>query len=175
MEINDIFKPFLGVFKVGAFSFGGGYAMIPLIKKEIIDIHHWLSVDQFLDIIAISQMTPGPIAINAATFVGYKVGGFWGSAAATIGVTSPSFLIIIILALLIIRYRHLPWLDAFFKGVRPAVIALIVQAAYSVGKSSFTGIKDMLVAAVVFVGLYLLKINPLIIIVMAAILGIVIY
>ncbi|ABY95875.1 MULTISPECIES: chromate transporter [Thermoanaerobacter] len=166
---------FWAFFKVGAFSFGGGYAMIPLIKKEIIDIHHWLSVDQFLDIIAISQMTPGPIAINAATFVGYKVGGFWGSAAATIGVTSPSFLIIIILALLIIRYRHLPWLDAFFKGVRPAVIALIVQAAYSVGKSSFTGIKDMLVAAVVFVGLYLLKINPLIIIVMAAILGIVIY
>ena len=166
---------FWAFFKVGAFSFGGGYAMIPLIKKEIIDIHHWLSVDQFLDIIAISQMTPGPIAINAATFVGYKVGGFWGSAAATIGGTSPSFLIIIILALLIIRYRHLPWLDAFFKGVRPAVIALIVQAAYSVGKSSFTGIKDMLVAAVVFVGLYLLKINPLIIIVMAAILGIVIY
>ncbi|WP_422449268.1 chromate transporter, partial [Thermoanaerobacterium sp. DL9XJH110] len=152
---------FWAFFKVGAFSFGGGYAMIPLIEKEIIDIHHWLSVDQFLDIIAISQMTPGPIAINAATFVGYKVGGFWGSAAATIGVTAPSFLIIIILALLLIRYRHLPWLDAFFKGVRPAVIALIVQAAYSVGKSSFTGIKDMLVAAVVFAGLYLLKINPL--------------
>jgi len=84
-------------------------------------------------------------------------------------------LIIIILVLLIIKYRHLPWLDAFFKGVRPAVITLIVQAAYSVGKSSFTGIKDMLVAAVVFVGLYLFKINPLIIIVMAAILGIVIY
>jgi chromate transporter len=166
---------FWAFFKVGAFSFGGGYAMIPLIEKEIIDIHHWLSVDQFLDIIAISQMTPGPIAINAATFVGYKVGGFWGSAAATIGVTAPSFLIIIILALLLIRYRHLPWLDAFFKGVRPAVIALIVQAAYSVGKSSFTGIKDMLVAAVVFAGLYLLKINPLIMIVMAAILGIVIY
>ncbi|MDK2794243.1 MAG: chromate transporter, partial [Caldanaerobacter sp.] len=131
--------------------------------------------DQFLDIIAISQMTPGPIAINAATFVGYKIGRFWGSVAATIGVTAPSFLIIIILALLIIRYRHLPWLEAFFKGVRPAVIALIVQAAYSVGKSSFTGIKDMLVAAMVFVGLYLLKINPLIIILMAAILGIVIY
>ena len=166
---------FWAFFKVGAFSFGGGYAMIPLIKKEIIDIHHWLSMDQFLDIIAISQMTPGPIAINAATFVGYKIGGFWGSVAATIGVTAPSFLIIIILALLIIRYRHLPWLDAFFKGVRPAVIALIVQAAYSVGKSSFTGIKDMLVAAVVFVGLYLLKINPLIIILMAAILGTVIY
>ncbi|HBT48900.1 MAG: Chromate transporter [Caldanaerobacter subterraneus] len=166
---------FWAFFKVGAFSFGGGYAMIPLIKKEIIDIHHWLSMDQFLDIIAISQMTPGPIAINAATFVGYKIGGFWGSVAATIGVTAPSFLIIIILALLIIRYRHLPWLEAFFKGVRPAVIALIVQAAYSVGKSSFTGIKDMLVAAMVFVGLYLLKINPLIIILMAAILGIVIY
>lgn len=166
---------FWAFFKVGAFSFGGGYAMIPLIKKEIIDIHHWLSMDQFLDIIAISQMTPGPIAINAATFVGYKIGGFWGSAAATIGVTAPSFLIIIILALLIIKYRHLPWLEAFFKGVRPAVIALIVQAAYSVGKSSFTGIKDMLVAAMVFVGLYLLKINPLIIILMAAILGIVIY
>ncbi|WP_028992449.1 chromate transporter [Thermoanaerobacter thermocopriae] len=162
-------------FKIGAFSFGGGYAMIPLIEKEIIDIHHWLSVDQFLDIIAISQMTPGPIAINAATFVGYKIGGFWGSVAATIGVTAPSFLIIIILALLIMRYRHLPWLDDFFKGVRPAVIALIIQAANSVGKSSFASIKDVLVAVVVFVGLYLLKINPLIMIVVAATLGIAMY
>jgi len=166
---------FWAFFKVGAFSFGGGYAMIPLIEKEIIDIHHWLPVQEFLDVIAISQMTPGPIAINSATFVGYKVGGFWGSVMATLGVTAPSFLIILILALLIYRYRNLPMLDSFFKGVRPAVIALIVQAAYSVGRSSFSGAKDFVVAAVVFVGLYLLKINPLIIIALSAVIGIVIY
>lgn len=162
-------------FKIGAFSFGGGYAMIPLIQKEIIDIHHWLPIDQLLDVIAISQMTPGPFAINSATFVGYKVAGFWGSAMATLGVTAPSFIIILVLALLIYKYRNLPMLDSFFKGVRPAVIALIVQAAYSVGRSSFSGAKDFAVACAVFVGLYLLKINPLIIIGLSAVMGILIY
>ncbi|HHW01312.1 MAG TPA: chromate transporter [Thermoanaerobacterales bacterium] len=166
---------FCAFFKVGAFSFGGGYAMIPLIEKEIIEIHHWLPMKEFLDVIAISQMTPGPIAINSATFVGYKVGGFWGSVAATLGVTAPSFIIIMILALLILRYRNLPLLNAFFKGVRPAVIALIIQAAYSVAKSSFSSIKDFLVASGVFIGLYLFKINPLIVIALSAVIGIIIY
>lgn len=166
---------FWAFFKVGAFSFGGGYAMIPLIEKEIIDIHHWLPMQEFLDILAISQMTPGPIAINSATFVGYKVAGFWGSVMATLGVTAPSFLVILILALLILRYRHLPLLDAFFKGVRPAVIALIVQAAYSVGRSSFSGAKDIILALAVFVGLYKLKMNPLIIIALSAAAGIIMY
>ena len=166
---------FLTFFKIGAFSFGGGYAMIPLIQKEIIDIHHWLPIEQFLDIIAVSQMTPGPIAINAATFVGYKVAGIGGSLAATLGVTCPSFLIILTIAILIMKFRHVSWLDAFFIGVRPAVIALIIQAAYSVAKNSFSGIKDIMIAAAVFCGLYLLKINPLLIIAMAALLGIVLY
>lgn len=166
---------FWAFFKVGAFSFGGGYAMIPLIEKEIIEIHHWLPMKEFLDIIAISQMTPGPIAVNSATFVGYKVAGFWGSVVATIGVTAPSFLIILMLALLILRYRNLPVLDSFFTGVRPAVIALIVQAAYSVGKSSFSGVKDFAVAIAVFLGLYLFKLNPIIAIALSAMIGIFIY
>jgi chromate transporter len=166
---------FLTFFKIGAFSFGGGYAMIPLIQKEIIDSHHWLPIEQFLDIIAVSQMTPGPIAINAATFVGYKVAGIGGSLAATLGVTAPSFLIILIIAFLIMKFRHVSWLDAFFIGVRPAVIALIIQAAYSVAKNSFSGVRDIIIAVAVFCGLYLLKINPLLIIAMAALLGIALY
>lgn len=162
-------------FKIGAFSFGGGYAMIPLIQREIIDINHWLPIDQFIDIIAISQMTPGPIAINAATFVGYKIAGFWGSVVSTMGVVFPSFIIIILIAFLISKYRNLPLLDNFFIGIRPAVIALIIQAAYSVGKSSFASYKDIVVAILVFIGVYFTKINPIIIIALTALLGIIIY
>jgi len=166
---------FWSFFKIGAFSFGGGYAMIPLIEKEIIDIHGWLPIDQFLDIIAISQMTPGPIAINAATFVGYRVAGTWGSVVSTLGVTAPSFILILTLAFLIIKYRNLPLVDKFFIGVRPVVIALIVHAGCSVAQRSFTGVKDLMLAAAVFGALYLFKINPILIIAGAAAAGILIY
>ncbi|ADL08784.1 chromate transporter [Thermosediminibacter oceani] len=166
---------FLSFFKIGLFSFGGGYAMIPLIQKEIIDINGWLTLEQFMDIIAISQMTPGPIAVNAATFVGYRIAGFWGAAAATAGVTAPSLIIILLLAFLIKKYRGLAWVDAFFSGVRPAVIALIVKAAYSLGRGSILGIKDIILALAVLAGLYIFKLNPILIIALAAAAGILIY
>ncbi|TYP58758.1 chromate transporter [Thermosediminibacter litoriperuensis] len=166
---------FWSFFKIGLFSFGGGYAMIPLIQKEIIDINGWLTLEQFMDVIAISQMTPGPIAVNAATFVGYRIAGFRGAALATAGVTAPSFVIILLLAFLVRKYRGLTWVDAFFFGVRPAVIALIVKAAYSLGKSSILGIKDIILTFAVLAGLYIFKLNPILIIALAAAAGILIY
>jgi chromate transporter len=166
---------FWSFFKVGLFSFGGGYAMIPLIEKEIVDVHNWLPTNEFLDIIAISQLTPGPIAVNAATFVGQKVAGFLGSVVATVGVTAPSFIIILTIAVLLKRYRSLPTVDAFFEGVRPAVIALIVKAAYSVARSSFSGVRDFVIALIIFIGLYKFKTNPLLVIAIAAILGLLLY
>ncbi|MCG0275763.1 MAG: chromate transporter [Thermosediminibacteraceae bacterium] len=167
-------KLFLVFFKIGLFSFGGGYAMIPFIQKEIIDINGWLTLEQFMDIIAISQMTPGPIAVNAATFVGYRIAGFWGATSATLGVTLPSVIIILFLAFMITKYRALKWVDYFFLGIRPAVIALIVKAAYSLGKNSILGIRDVLIAFGVFLGLYAFKINPILLIALAAFFGILI-
>ncbi|NLV89566.1 MAG: chromate transporter, partial [Tissierellia bacterium] len=91
--MENLIKLFISFFKIGAFSFGGGYAMLPLIKEEIIDVHGWLTNTEFIDIIAISEMTPGPIAINSATFLGYKVAGVLGSVVATIAVVLPSFIV----------------------------------------------------------------------------------
>lgn len=169
-----LLRLFITFFKIGAFSFGGGYAMIPLIEREVVEIYKWLPIDEFLDIIAISQMTPGPIAVNSATFVGYKIAGFWGSIVATIGVALPSFILITLISVFMERYRNITIVDSFFQGVRPAVIALIVQAAFSVGKNSFSSTKDFLIAIAVCIGIYQ-KINPIMIIVFTAISGILIY
>jgi len=95
---------FLEFFKVGLFTFGGGYAMIPLIQKDIVEGHRWLNMEQFADIIAIAEMTPGPIAVNSATFVGYKVAKFWGALVSTIGVILPSFLVIWAIASVFISF-----------------------------------------------------------------------
>ena len=93
--MNPILSVFLTFLKIGAFTFGGGYAMIPLIQREAVEKHGWVSDDDILEIVAVAESTPGPIAINAATFVGYRVGGFFGAAAATMGVVLPSFCIIL--------------------------------------------------------------------------------
>jgi len=170
-----LLRLFWAFFKIGLFSFGGGYAMIPFIQREIIDVNGWLTLEQFMDIIAISQMTPGPIAVNAATFVGYKIAGFWGSVSATCGVAAPSAIIILTLAFLLKKYRSLRWVDNFFVGTRPAVIALIVNAAYSLGKNSILGIKDGLMALLALLGLYVFKINPILLIFIASLVGILLY
>lgn len=124
-QIADLFGVFL---KIGAFTFGGGYAMIPLIQREVVDNRHWIEREDILEITAISQSTPGPIAINAATFVGYEVGGFWGSVAATVGVTLPSFLIILALSAVLQRFSSLTPVRYAFFGIQAGVLALLVQA-----------------------------------------------
>ena len=121
-----ILKLFLTFLKIGAFSFGGGYAMLPLIEKEIIEVHQWLTTKEFIDILAVVEMTPGPIAINSATFLGYKVAGFWGSVAATIGVVLPSIIIILIIAHFLSKFKDSPYVEWAFRGIRPVVLGLIV-------------------------------------------------
>jgi len=101
-------KLFWEFIKIGAFTFGGGYAMIPLIERGIVTKYHWLTMEQFTDLIAIAEMTPGPIAINSATFVGYKVAKFWGAVVATMGVVLPSFLIIWAIASVFFQFQNNP-------------------------------------------------------------------
>lgn len=117
--------------QVGLFCVGGGYASMPLIQAQVIDVHGWLSISEFIDIFAISQMTPGPIGINAATFVGMKVAGFLGAIVATLGFVTPTFILGIILAKLFFKYGNIGVIKGILNGLRPAVVALICSAGMS--------------------------------------------
>ena len=117
--------------QVGLFCVGGGYASMPLIQAQVIDVHGWLSMSELIDIFTISQMTPGPIGINAATFVGMKVAGFLGAIVATLGFVTPSFILGIILAKLFFKYGNIGVIKGILNGLRPAVVALICSAGMS--------------------------------------------
>ena len=117
--------------QVGLFCVGGGYASMPLIQAQVIDMHNWLSMSEFVDIFTISQMTPGPIGINAATFVGMKIAGVGGAIVATLGFVTPSFILGIILAKLFFKYGNIGVIRGILNGLRPAVVALICSAGLS--------------------------------------------
>lgn len=122
--------------KIGLFTFGGGYAMIPLIEKEVVDKKKWISGEELLDVIAISESTPGPIAVNAATFIGKKIGGFVGALCATLGVVLPSFIIIVAVSFFFEAFRELRIVRYAFFGIRAGVLALILKALISMFKQS---------------------------------------
>jgi chromate transporter len=124
--MSQLLKIFWSFLKIGAFTFGGGYAMIPLIQHEVINRRGWLSEEEFIDLLTIAQTAPGPISLNTAVFVGYKFQRYWGALAAILGVVIPSFIIIIVVAIFFANIRNNVWVDAAFKGMRPAVVALIV-------------------------------------------------
>ena len=133
---GGLFELFWSFFKIGLFTFGGGYAMIPLIQKEAVESKNWISDDDILEIIAIAESTPGPIAINSATFVGYRVHGFWGSFFATLGVVMPSFLIILTIAFVLKEFQSIAAVKYAFWGIRAGVLALIFKAVVNMYKKS---------------------------------------
>lgn len=161
--------------KIGAFGFGGGYAMLPLIEKEVVTLNHWLSPTEFIDIVAISQMTPGPIAINAATFIGYRQAGVFGSAVATAGVVAAPFLIVMVVTRVLLRFKNSPVVEGIMSGIRPALIGLILAATYSVGRTSLVDVKSTAVAVAVLVTLVYTKIHPILVIVLAGIAGFILF
>lgn len=123
---------FWAFFQVGLFSIGGGYAALPLIQARVVDAHHWLSLAEFTDVVTISQMTPGPIGINAATFVGTKTAGIPGSLAATLGCVTPSFIIVLGLAYIYTKYNNIDIIQGILGGLRPAVVGLIAASGLSI-------------------------------------------
>lgn len=127
----------LSFLQIGLFSIGGGYAALPIIQDQVVHVHGWLTMREFADILTISQMTPGPIAINAASFVGTKIDGLPGAITASIGVVIPSFIIVLTLSYLYYKYRQLTAIQAVLKGLRPAVVALIASAGVSLGIDAF--------------------------------------
>ena len=130
---------FLSFLQIGAFSFGGGYAAMPLIQNQVVQLHPWLSQSEFTDLITISQMTPGPIAVNSATFVGTRIAGVPGALAATIGCVLPSCILVTILAKIYLKYRNFSLLQDILKSLRPAVIAMIAAAGVSILVTAFWG------------------------------------
>ncbi|MBW4827945.1 MAG: chromate transporter [Clostridiaceae bacterium] len=172
MELLNLFLSFL---KIGAFTFGGGYAMIPLIEKEVIEVHGWLTAKEFIDILAVVEMTPGPVAINSATFLGYKVGGVLGSILATTAVVLPSVIIIILIAHFLSKFKNSPYVDWAFKGIRPVVLGLIVSASISVAKNAFIDFKSVIIGGVLFYLISFKKLHPILAIILAGAAGVLVY
>lgn len=138
---------FLSFLQIGLFSFGGGYAAMPLIQEQIVDTHGWLSMSEFTDLITISQMTPGPIAINSATFVGIKIAGLAGAAVATAGCIFPSCVIVTLLAKIYLKYRNVKTFQSVLDSLRPAVVAMIAAAGVSILTSAFWQNADKIILA----------------------------
>lgn len=130
-------------FKIGLFSIGGGYASLPLIEKEVVELHGWLTMTEFTDIITISQMTPGPVAINTSTFVGTQIGGLLGAIIATLGCVTPSFIIVLLLAYIYVKYKNVTIVSDILFGLRPAVVSLIGVAGLSIVMLAFFGEKKL--------------------------------
>lgn len=167
-----ILEIFLIYFKIGAFTIGGGYAMIPLIQQQIVDKKKWMTDEEFMDMFAVIQSAPGPIAVNSAVFLGYKVGGVLGSIMATLGAVLPSFIIILLIAVFFRDIREYAFMQAIFKGVRPAVVALIAAAVYKLVKSSRLTKSGILISIGSLLVLIFFDLSPIWLIVLSALLGI---
>lgn len=171
---------FFSFLQIGLFSFGGGYAAMPLIQGQVVDIHGWLEMSEFTDLITISQMTPGPIAINSATFVGIKIAGIPGALVATAGCILPSCIIATLIAKLYLKYRDMAVLQGVLTSLRPAVVAMIASAGISVLITAFWGedtVIDLLQTNWILVVIFLLcvlllrktKMNPILVMVLAGV------
>lgn len=162
-------RMFFTFFKIGAFTLGGGYAMIPLIQKEIVDINKWLKEEDFVDALAVTQAAPGAVAINTAVFVGLKIQGIPGSIACALGAVLPSFLIIVIIASFFYSFQSLQFVEWIFSGIRPAVLGLIAAAGFGLGKTILTTYKSLIVFAASLFALLVLDLDPIIVLIFAAV------
>src|SRR5665647_683352 len=151
--IKKSLKLFIVFLKIGAFTFGGGYAMIPFIEKEIVEKNEWIKSEDIVDIFAIIQSVPGVIAVNSSTFVGYRVAGIAGALAATLGVILPSFVVISVIALFLYDFKNYPYVTEAFNGIRAGVTALMVSVVIKLGKSSVKGTIPLIIAMAAFLSL----------------------
>lgn len=164
---------FCTFFKIGAFTFGGGYAMIPLIQKEAVEKKGWVTDDDILEIIAIAESTPGPIAINSATFVGYRAAGVFGSFCATFGVVLPSFVIILLISYILRGFQDIAAVQYAFNGIRAGVLALLFKALWGMYKKSPKGWAAYVVMAGAFVLTAFLDVHVLLVIIGCALFGLI--
>lgn len=170
-------KLFLTFFKIGLFNFGGGYAMISFLQNEVVFKNGWLTTAQFTDIVAISQVTPGPVGINMATYTGYAAGGDgWGALIATTAVCLPSFIVMLLVSKYFLKYQHTQAVEGIFKGLRPAVVGLIAAAALVLcNRENFIGLSSVLLFAGAFLAVWKRKMGPLAVLFWSAAAGLVFY
>jgi len=169
--IKSYWELFITFFKIGAFTFGGGYAMIPIMRNEVVNKKKWMEDAVFMDMLAIAQSMPGPIALNTALFVGNKRNGFKGSLFSGLGVILPSFIVILLIAIVFTQFKDNPVIERIFKGIRPAVVALIAAPLIGMGKSAGITWKTLWIPIAVVLLVWLLGISPMYIIVGAIIIG----
>ena len=169
-----LWELFITFAKVGVMTFGGGYAMLPILQREVVEGKGWASDEELTDYFAIGQCTPGIIAVNTATFIGQKQAGFWGGIMATLGVVFPSIVIITLLAGVIDAFSHLMWVQHAFGGIRVCVCVLIFNAVVKLWKSAVKDKWAFGIFAVVLVGSLLLDLSPVVYVLFAAVAGIVI-
>ncbi|MFW6035668.1 MAG: chromate transporter [Halothermotrichaceae bacterium] len=162
---------FTTFFRIGLFTFGGGFAMIPLIRKEIVENRGWVEKDKFLDAVSVTQSVPGAVAINLSIFFGYNIAGIFGAFVSALGVVLPSFLIILIIALNFKKFSGNPIAENIFKGIRPAVVALIIYAGYELGKGIDWSLKLILTLGIVFTASAFFGVSPIILIIGVLIIG----
>ena len=163
--------------KIGLLGFGGGYAMISLIQYEVVEHYAWVSSEEFADIIAISQMTPGPIGINSATYIGYTAtGNVWGALIATFAVMLPSFVLLTLVGRLLIKHKENAYLKGIFVGLRPVMVGLVAAAALLLmTKETFIDYKAILIATAAFVLVYFVRMHPIWVIVLSGVAGFLLY
>lgn len=176
---------FYTFFKIGLFGFGGGYAMLSMIQGEVVTRYDWLTPQEFTDIVAISQMTPGPIGINSATYVGFTAtGSVWGSVVATLAVVLPSFILMLTISKLFLKYQKHPAVEAVFAGLRPAVVGLLASAALVLMNAENFGsptedtrsfVISCIIFLLAFVGTKKYKLNPIGMIVACGVAGLILY
>ncbi len=166
-----IFSLFLVFLKIGAFTWGGGYVMLPLIRNEVIQKRKWLTLEEFIDGIAIAQSSPGAIAVNAATFVGNKLAGKKGAVAAVLGAVLPSYISIVVVAIFFLQFQQITVVRNFFKGAIPAVLALIVAAIIDFGRQALKKYLDVIISLCLLFLLLYFRIHPILIVVIAGMLG----
>jgi len=172
-SMKELWQVFAAFFKIGAFTFGGGLAMIPMIQREAVEKYHWVTDDDILEIVAIAESTPGPIAINAATFVGYRVGGVLGSAAATFGTVLPSFVIILAISYVLRQFQQLPVVQYAFWGIRAGVLAMLLKSLWTMYKKTAKGWVSYVAMAAAFLLTAVLDVHILIVIAGCAAFGLV--
>ena len=168
--MNIYLEAFGIFFKIGAFTIGGGYAMVPLIENEIVTKRKWIAQEDFIDLLAISQSAPGILAVNISIFIGYKLRGIRGSIITALGTILPSFIIILAIALFFHSFKDNPIVERIFKGIRPAVVALIAAPLYKMGKSAGVTRKTVIFPVIAALLVWQLNLSPIYIII-AAILG----
>ena len=168
---NIYWTAFKTFFKIGAFTLGGGYAMIPIIEAEVVDKYKWVDKEQFLDLIAVSQSCPGVFAINVSTFIGYKLRGMKGAICTTLGTALPSFLIILAIAMFFSQFEDNKIVAAMFRGIRPAVVALIAAPTFNLAKSAHISLVNCWIPIAAALLIWALKVNPVVIIIAAGVGG----